>query len=77
MQPFDARVRKEAYITIPYPFILGNTIAGTIVAVGAKVTNVKTGDRVVSDTPTYITKETKYGGWQKYVVTKAALTAKV
>lgn len=31
----------------------------------------------MSDTPTYQLKETKYGGWQKYVVTREATTAKI
>lgn len=62
---------------IPYPFILGSNIAGTIVAVGADVTDLKAGDRVVSSTPAYVAKEAKWGGWQKYVLSKAESTAKV
>jgi NADPH:quinone reductase-like Zn-dependent oxidoreductase len=78
LQPFDARIRREAYVKVPYPFILGATCAGTIVAIGRAVpTTFAIGDRVVSDTPVYMKHETKYGGWQKYVVGKAGLTAKV
>ena len=78
IQPFDARIRAEAYVNVPYPFILGNTVAGTVEAVGPDVTAFKVGDRVVSDTPTYAHKETtKWGGWQQYVVGKAATTAEV
>jgi NADPH:quinone reductase-like Zn-dependent oxidoreductase len=78
VQPFDARIRREAYVKIPYPFILGATCAGTVVAIGHAVpTTFAIGDRVVSDTPIYKKHETKYGGWQKYVVGKAGLTAKV
>ena len=62
---------------IPYPFILGSNVAGTIVDVGADVQAFKVGDRVVSSTPTYVAKETKWGGWQKYVLSKAETTAKV
>jgi NADPH:quinone reductase-like Zn-dependent oxidoreductase len=78
LQPFDARVRREAYIKINYPFILGATCAGTIVALGQNVpSTLALADRVVSDTPVYRERETRYGGWQKYVVGKAGLTAKV
>ena len=77
MQPFDSRVRKEAYISVPYPFILGNNVAGTVAAVGAEVKDFKVGDRVVSDTPTYLTLEAKWGGWQKFVLSRAAITTKV
>lgn len=62
---------------IPYPFILGSNVAGTIEAVGAGVEDFKVGERVVSSTPTYVTKETKWGGWQKFVSSKPEMTAKV
>ncbi|KAI9862470.1 MAG: hypothetical protein M1813_004321 [Trichoglossum hirsutum] len=78
IQPFDARIRAEAYVNVPYPFILGNTVAGTVEAIGPDVTTVNVGDRVVSDTPTYAHKETtKWGGWQQYVVSKATTTAEI
>ena len=62
---------------IPYPFILGSNVAGTIEAVGAGVEDFKVGERVVSSTPTYVTKETKWGGWQKFVSSKPDMAAKV
>ena len=62
---------------MPYPFILGNGVAGIVHEVGTCVTRFKKGDRVVSDTPTYQLKESKYGGWQKYVVSNEATTAKI
>ncbi|GAQ44580.1 hypothetical protein AtubIFM56815_004748 [Aspergillus tubingensis] len=77
IQPLDANIRAQAYVDVPYPFILGNGVAGIVHEVGSSVTKFKKGDRVVSDTPTYQLKETKYGGWQKYVVTREATTAKI
>lgn len=63
MQPFDARARKEAYMkSLPYPFILGNSIAGTIAAVGADVKELEIGDRLVSSTPAYVGLDPKFGG---------------
>lgn len=62
---------------VPYPFILGSNVAGTIEAVGTGVKDFKVGERVVSSTPTYVTKETKWGGWQKFVSSKPEMTAKV
>lgn len=62
---------------IPYPFILGSNVAGTIEAIGAGVEDFKVGERVVSSTPTYVNKETKWGGWQKFVSSKPEMTAKV
>lgn len=77
VQPFDANVRGRAYIDVPYPFILGNGVAGTVEEVGASVMRFQKGDRVVSDTPAYKAKQTKYGGWQKYAVSPEATTAKI
>ncbi|KAL2046885.1 hypothetical protein N7G274_000903 [Stereocaulon virgatum] len=77
IQPLDASTRKLAYMPIPYPFILGSNVAGTIAAVGADVIDLKPGDRVVSSTPTYVAKEAKWGAWQKYVLSKAESTAKI
>ena len=77
IQPLDARIRRDAYIKVNYPFILGSTIAGVIVKIGENVTTLTIGDRVVSDTPLYSKRETKYGGWQKFVVGKEGLSSKV
>lgn len=77
IQPLDASVRKLAYMPVPYPFILGSNIAGTVAAVGADVKDFKVGDRIVSSTPTYVAKEAKWGGWQRYVLSKAESTAQV
>jgi len=77
VQPIDAKIRHDAYINVPYPFILGGTLAGTVVALGDKVQNLKVGDRVVSDTPIYKKRDVRYGGWQKFVVGRESSTAKV
>ncbi len=77
VQPFDARVRRDAYTAIPYPFILGSTVAGTVVAIGPDAGPFQIGDRVVSDTSVYKKRMTKYGAWQRYVVGNAQRTVNV
>ena len=77
IQPFDARSRRDAYIDLPYPFVLGNGVAGTIVARGSDALGFTVGDRVVADTSVYRTRETKYGGWQRFVVGNASHTVNV
>jgi NADPH:quinone reductase-like Zn-dependent oxidoreductase len=52
-------------------------VAGIVKETGRGVSNFKKGDRVVIDTPSYNARESKYGGWQKYVVGKQATTSKV
>ncbi|KAL2056915.1 hypothetical protein ABVK25_002654 [Lepraria finkii] len=77
IQLLDASIRKLAYTPVPYPFILGSNIAGTVAAVGADVKDFKVEDRVMRSTPTYVAKEAKWGGWQRYVLSKAESTAQV
>lgn len=52
-------------------------MAGVVEEIGPLVTKFKKGDRVISDTPVYQLKETKYGSWQKYVVGIEATTAAI
>lgn len=68
---------RDAYVPIPYPFILGSTVAGTIVAVGPDAKSFRIGDRVISDTSVYKKRMTKYGAWQQYVVGNAHRTVNV
>lgn len=63
---------------LPYPFILGNNFAGTVVGLGEGVKDYKVGDRVVTSTPTYLDPASrKWGGWQKFAISKAGITTKV
>ncbi|KAE8150648.1 chaperonin 10-like protein, partial [Aspergillus avenaceus] len=77
IQPLDARTRAVGYIDLPYPFILGVGVAGTVETVGHSVTRIQVGDRVVSDTPAYQLKDSRYGGWQRFVLSKEQTTAKL
>jgi NADPH:quinone reductase-like Zn-dependent oxidoreductase len=66
-----------AYIELAYPFILGNGVAGIVEETGKGVSKFKKGDRVIIDTPSYNAQESKYGGWQRYVVGKQGTAAKI
>jgi NADPH:quinone reductase-like Zn-dependent oxidoreductase len=77
IQPLDSSILKLAYFPFEYPLIPGNNVAGTIVAIGSSVRRFIPGDRVVSDTPMYVAKVNKYGGWQKYVTSLDTTTCKI
>jgi NADPH:quinone reductase-like Zn-dependent oxidoreductase len=77
LQPLDAAIQAYGYFLLPYPFILGSSVAGKVFAVGSSVTRFVPGDRVVCDTGAYVYKEIKYSGWQKYAVSKEAFNSEI
>lgn len=53
---------------LEYPYILGEDCAGIVVEVGANVTSVAEGDRVIARANGVIPQNNQLGGFQKYVV---------
>ena len=53
----------------PLPCVIGYDVVGRVEAVGSKVTNVKTGDRVAG--------LTRFGGYAEYVVTDARVVVAI
>lgn len=53
INPLDIRVLDgdfKAILPVPFPFILGNDFAGTVIEVGSKVSQFKVGDKVYAKT---------------------------
>lgn len=53
INPLDLRILEgefKAILPVPFPFILGNDFAGTVVEVGSNVTEFKAGDEVYAKT---------------------------
>jgi NADPH:quinone reductase-like Zn-dependent oxidoreductase len=55
-------------VTIEYPGVLGSPVAGVVEAIGASVSKVAKGDRVVCGTKIFSHKKAKYGGLQRFSV---------
>ena len=72
IQPLDAKVGRLGMMPMEYPAILGSQVAGVITAVGAGVTNVAVGDRVVGTTKVVMQKKAKFGGLQRYSILDAS-----
>jgi NADPH:quinone reductase-like Zn-dependent oxidoreductase len=68
IQPADAKVAKLAMMKVEYPAVLGSPVAGVVEAVGADVTKVSVGERVVCGTKIFTHKKAQYGGLQRFTI---------
>jgi NADPH:quinone reductase-like Zn-dependent oxidoreductase len=55
-------------IPVEYPAVLGSPVAGVVEAVGAGVSKVTVGERIVCGTKIFSHKQAKYGGLQRFTV---------
>jgi NADPH:quinone reductase-like Zn-dependent oxidoreductase len=77
IQPADAKVAKLAMVAVEYPAVLGSPVAGVVESVGAGVTTVAIGERVVSGTKIFSHKKPKYGGLQRFSIVNASEVVEV
>ena len=73
INPVDIAFRlgyMNAYVPLTFPATLGMDVAGTVEAVGSKVTNLKVGDAVYTRTDLF-----RLGGYAEYVLVTAAEVA--
>lgn len=77
VNPFDSLVqRAEADVVSEFPKILGHDVAGVVVALGAKVTVVRIGDRVLASGDGCLN-QPKYGCFQKFVTASHLKVSKI
>ncbi|KAL9616959.1 MAG: hypothetical protein Q9160_008229 [Pyrenula sp. 1 TL-2023] len=79
INPVDWKIQANgSRFNISYPAILGEDVAGVVLAVGSNVSTLRPGDRVIAHaTGLGGGKQSPYGGFQLYPTVTAALTAKV
>jgi NADPH:quinone reductase-like Zn-dependent oxidoreductase len=53
---------------VEYPAVIGSPVAGIVEALGAGVTKMSVGQRVVCGTKVFVHKKAKYGGLQRFVI---------
>jgi NADPH:quinone reductase-like Zn-dependent oxidoreductase len=68
IQPADAKVAKLSVLEVEYPAVLGSPVAGIVEAIGADVTKVSVGERVVCGTKIFTHKKALYGGLQRFTI---------
>jgi NADPH:quinone reductase-like Zn-dependent oxidoreductase len=77
VNPIDCSVQTMAFFSIPYPAILGNEVAGEVVAVGPNVTRFKAGDRVAGHALALLNMNYDEGGFQEYTILKTNLVTEI
>ncbi|EED24597.1 alcohol dehydrogenase, putative [Talaromyces stipitatus ATCC 10500] len=66
INPVDVITQESPVIELPYPFILGEDVSGTVVALGSGVTRFKVGQRVTGHCDGLVTKKATNAAFQLY-----------
>ncbi|OJD26244.1 hypothetical protein ACJ73_02380 [Blastomyces percursus] len=68
MNQLDWKMQDTPWIMFKYPLILGLDVAGEVIEVDSDVTRFSIGDRVSGHALSFITKDERHAGFQKYTV---------
>ncbi|KAJ5918165.1 hypothetical protein N7454_010540 [Penicillium verhagenii] len=77
INPVDGSLQAQAWWSMDYPTILGQDVAGEVVAVGPNVTRFKAGDRVVGHAVGMATKRIQDNAFQAYTILQANMTSEL
>jgi len=74
INPVDAKIQQGLPYPITYPAILGQDVAGEVVAIGPDATRFKEGDRVAGCAAGFITGRNEEKAFQAYTLLESNLT---
>ena len=77
INPVDGKIQYTALFPPNYPTILGQDVAGEIVAVGPHVTRFKKGDRVIGTAVGFDTKRDEEKAFQAYTILQTNMTSEI
>jgi NADPH:quinone reductase-like Zn-dependent oxidoreductase len=77
MNPIDNMTQLRGIFPLQYPAILGQDVAGDVMAVGPNVTRFKEGDRVVGHSVVFATQEQRDGAFQTYTIVRTNLASHI
>lgn len=77
INPIDGSLQRFAWLPLQYPTILGQDVAGEVIAVGSNVTASKTGDRVIGHAMATATKRHQDAGFQAQTVLDERMVSRI
>jgi NADPH:quinone reductase-like Zn-dependent oxidoreductase len=77
LNPIDCKLQNLAIYPLEYPTILGQDVAGEVVAIGPNVTRFKVGDRVTGLTAGFATKQNDEKAFQSYTILRTYLVSEI
>lgn len=77
INPIDVKIQQGAPYPLDYPAILGEDVAGEVVAVGPNVTRFRAGDRVMGAPAGFFTKRPTEKAFQAYAVLETNLACHI
>ena len=77
INPVDGALQSFAFFALEYPAILGQDVAGEVVAVGPKVTQLKTGTRVLGHGVGMATKRARDNAFQAYTILQTNMASEI
>ena len=77
INPIDGSLQRFAWLPMQYPTILGQDVAGEVIAIGSEVTAFKTGDRVLGQAMSVATKRPQDAGFQTHTVLDERMASRI
>lgn len=77
INPIDGSLQRFAWLPLQYPTILGQDVAGSVIAVGSSVTAFKVGDCVLGHAMGMATKRPQDAGFQYQTVLDERVTSRI
>ena len=77
INPIDGSLQRFAWLPLQYPTILGQDVAGEVIAIGSSVTAFKIGDRVLGHAMGMATKRPQDAGFQTQTILDERMASRI